>query len=58
MSAEPEVVVEAFFSLFGISFGFFDIVLLAALGGAAIYWFKIRSGSDSSKNDFPIYSIQ
>lgn len=56
--AEPPA--EAFMELFGIAFGLSDIILLAVLGGGALWYFFLRK--DNARNDaaanFQSYTIQ
>lgn len=57
-TAEPPT--EAFMELFGIAFGFSDVVLLTILGAGAFWYFVLRK--DNSKNDavanFQSYTMQ
>lgn len=59
-SPTPEPPVEAFMEILGIAFGLSDIVLLAILGGGAVWYFFLRK--DETKNDavanFSSYTIQ
>jgi len=59
-AAATAAAAEGVFEIFGLSFGFFDIVLLASLAAAGLYWLKSRSGSGSSDSadKFQHYSIQ
>ena len=56
---ETEMESEAFLVLFGIGFGFLDLVLLVGLGSAAIYWLIFRNkNTPDAAAQFQSYTIQ
>lgn len=58
--AEAEAIQGAFLVLYGIGFGFMDVVLIGCLGAGALYYLLFRKSSSSADSaaQFQQYSIQ